>query len=51
MFKKYQIIANTFTKPLTYKLFYSVRYIENIHLYWWLLKDLGWALGLANFGI
>lgn len=44
-------IANTFTSPLTYKLFYSVRYIENIHLYWWLLKDLGWSLGLVDLGI
>lgn len=44
-------IANTFHSPLTSKLFFSVRYVENIHLYFWMLKDLAWSLDYRDFGM
>lgn len=46
-----QYIANQFHSPLTHELFFSVRYVENIHLYFWLLKDLAWALDYKEMGI
>jgi hypothetical protein len=44
-------LANTFHSPLTSELFFSVRYVENIHLYFWLLKDLAWSLRYTDFGM
>lgn len=44
-------LANTFHSPFTYELFFSVRYIENIHLYFWMLKDLAWSLDYRDFGM
>jgi hypothetical protein len=32
-------------------IFFSVRYIDNIHLYLWLFKDLAWSLNYKNFGM
>lgn len=47
----YEHIANTFTTPLTADLFYTVRYLENIHLYFWMLKDLAWANDYKFMGV
>lgn len=44
-------LANNIGIPLTPDLFFSVRYVENIHLYFWLLKDLAWSLRYTDFGM
>lgn len=31
--------------------FFTVRYAENIHLYFWLFKDLAWSLRYTDFGM
>lgn len=44
-------VANKFSILISHDLFFSVRYVENIHLYFWLLKDLAWSLRETNFGM
>jgi hypothetical protein len=41
---KIEKLANQFSIAWSPVIFYTVRGAENIHIYFWILKDLGWSL-------
>lgn len=40
-------LANAFSVPWSPELFYSVRGAENVHIYFWVAKDIGWTMNNA----
>lgn len=48
MFKK---VIDGFAYPFSPDLFYTVRGCENVHIYFWICKDLGWILGNKPVGM
>ena len=46
-----QNLANQFSIPWSPDLYYSIRGAENVHVYLWVLKDLGWSLDNKILGL
>jgi hypothetical protein len=44
-------IIDGFTYPFNPEIFYTVRGCENVHIYFWICKDLGWIFGNKNVGM
>ncbi len=51
----YNQIANTiidgFTYPFNPKIFFTIRGCENVHIYFWILKDIGWIFNNKITGV
>jgi hypothetical protein len=45
------IIINNFTYSIVSKIFFTIRKDENIHIYFWICKDLGWIFNCKEVGI
>ena len=46
-----EYISSGFDAALSPGLFFSVRGAENVHIYFWIGKDLGWILNIAWLGM
>ena len=44
-------IINGFTYPFDSKIFFTIRGCENVHIYLWICKDLGWIFNCKEVGI
>ena len=44
-------IINGFTYPFDPKIFFTIRGCENVHIYFWICKDIGWILNNKIVGL
>jgi len=46
-----QRISNGFAYPFNPKIFFTIRGCENVHIYFWICKDLGWIFNNKEVGL
>ena len=44
-------IGEQYSEKLTKEFFFTIRGSENVHIYWWVAKDLGWSIGNRILGM